>query len=617
MMVLGQKRNNPYSVAVMTQAWNNLYDPDVTALPATDLYVRFLPADLQEYKELLELEETRDLDFDDYPLDYEIIEEGGWYHDPSIPDDRPTWQYTVVPPNFEFPNIHYEILEELVLAPYYSYLTAEAYRITGNDYESEGNPEIPCDPQYCGSWPCCLLVAMPCNEPCGNDPACVPGAPDWPKCLEIIIGGGGGGGQSTNDCDCPIPSNTRFPAGCIQVEDTQLGNEGVRHLKVVVKDGLFQRVRTETDDNGCFLVEKQHSKKVKIKIKFQNEKARFRAIRELEIDNILEYAQVMKHRIILNNPPYNNVHVLYNQNNNLSSHERARWYASTGNNALHEYYEFAGQDGITLPPQTLDVLITPSVEGEAAPMFDEMSVNPLTLINGTAQLYYFMNWEQAWPPFTPGLGAFTTLLTAYLAFWAPDIVYNHGGENEPSDQIKDTYYHEFAHASHYNALNSNQYWMNNILYVWDQGGYGNGTQPGAGRCAVIEMWGFHMGPTYADRQYELDHSFELPSAPLLDRQQNRHVNRLERRGDYRIIAGFIPGGLCHDLIDDNFNPLPGASENVNITNDDVTGYQNASIFTKMTSNISSPSNLRDQLKTVLPTGITGVDIDDLFSDYGW
>ena len=39
----------------------------------------------------------------DHPLDREILVDGDYYHDPSIPEDEMTWQYAVVPAGFPFP----------------------------------------------------------------------------------------------------------------------------------------------------------------------------------------------------------------------------------------------------------------------------------------------------------------------------------------------------------------------------------------------------------------------------------------------------------------------------------------------------------------------------------
>ncbi|MFQ6610653.1 MAG: hypothetical protein ACE5D7_07630 [Fidelibacterota bacterium] len=498
LIVLGQKRNNPYSVANMTTAWNNLYDPDYTELPATHLYVRFLPQDMEDLKILYDLEDSLNLDFDDYPLEYEILEDGDHYHDPSIPEDQPTWLYTVVAPDFVFPNIQYEILEQVILAPYYSVLTAEAFRITGNEYDDTGWESVICL-EGCPAWLCCIFEPLTCESPCENPP-CTPDSPNWPECLGIDPPDPP---TITNDCGCLIPGDPKISAGCIRVDDTQLGPEGVRHLKIVVKDGFLQRIVTQSDDQGCWKVNKRHGGRVKVKIKFQNDKAKFRAIRQLS--HFWQYGQVLKHKIVSQNPPYNDISVLYIQDSDMESKARARWYAATGNNALHEFYEFANQDGILVPPNKLDVLLTPSESGEVTLMLDEINNSPSNWYT-QAQLLYLLVGDN--PLFLPVASVFI----AYINIWAPDIVYNHGAETKKSDNVKKSYYHEFAHASHFRALDNDSYWINNGWYIagnWvtnTNPPYGDGTAPGAERCAVIEMWAYHMDPIYADRQYGVNHS---------------------------------------------------------------------------------------------------------------
>lgn len=107
-MTLGQKQINPYALVIMQQAADEL---EIGAkLEPTHLYVRFLPTDSTQYNIL-----ARDMELElfDFPLDYEIIQEGSFYHDPTLPEDAITWQYTTVEPGFSFPeNITYEVLEE-------------------------------------------------------------------------------------------------------------------------------------------------------------------------------------------------------------------------------------------------------------------------------------------------------------------------------------------------------------------------------------------------------------------------------------------------------------------------------------------------------------------------
>lgn len=120
---LGKKLENPFTVSVMKQAYenlnaktNNTFSRSLTeelTIETTDYYVRFLPKTDQE-KEILQTEDN--LTLFDMPLDYEL-EEGvaGAYHDPSIPEGEITWQYTVVPVDYQFRDIQYEILANLFL----------------------------------------------------------------------------------------------------------------------------------------------------------------------------------------------------------------------------------------------------------------------------------------------------------------------------------------------------------------------------------------------------------------------------------------------------------------------------------------------------------------------
>jgi hypothetical protein len=76
-------------------------------------YVRFLPIDSIQQGELEDYD--RELELYDYPLDYEIQEGGIYYHDPTLPEDGPTWQYTVVDVNYAIPDVPHEILAELYI----------------------------------------------------------------------------------------------------------------------------------------------------------------------------------------------------------------------------------------------------------------------------------------------------------------------------------------------------------------------------------------------------------------------------------------------------------------------------------------------------------------------
>ena len=142
MIVLGERLENPYTTENMTKALTSLYPTkaDRTDVRTTDLYVRFLPSDDAQYDYLHDL----GLHLTDYPMDYDIVVDGDWYHDPSIPDDRVTWQYAVVPSDFDLPDhIRCEIIDECFIAEHsvgtrsdgidWEAVEREAYVLTGNE----------------------------------------------------------------------------------------------------------------------------------------------------------------------------------------------------------------------------------------------------------------------------------------------------------------------------------------------------------------------------------------------------------------------------------------------------------------------------------------------------
>ena len=112
-IILGKKLNNPYSLKNMQAAYDSLCmasgvaTRSVDMLQPTHLYVRFLPKDSVDINRL----DKENLDLFCYPLDYDVEQWGDYYHDPSIPEDQPTWQYTRVPVGYDFPDVQYEILD--------------------------------------------------------------------------------------------------------------------------------------------------------------------------------------------------------------------------------------------------------------------------------------------------------------------------------------------------------------------------------------------------------------------------------------------------------------------------------------------------------------------------
>jgi len=207
--------------------------------------------------------------------------------------------------------------------------------------------------------------------------------------------------------------------------------------------------------------------------------------------------------------------------------------------------------------------------------------------------------------------------------YAPDIVFNYGNEfNQTSDAAKEVLYHEYGHAAHFRALNNNQYWIDNISYIVGNfidginPPYGNLTRPNAERCAIIEMWGEHIGEVYADRQYGLFHSND-PSLDPDIQNRRRHIFQLEQFNPNNPFDEdrWIPSGLFWDLIDHNANNPPGVNDPVQ---DFIRNYQHAQCFQAISGSPQTVQAVRNILRTnFLPPGQAPANVNALFLEYGF
>lgn len=125
-MVLGDRLPNPYTEDAISEAYQNLIDlgemdGSEIVLSHTHNYVRFLPKTEDDWNLLMNHDENEpdDVIFIDYPIDYEIIEDGNYYHDPALSEEGFTYQYGVIPASVdivsEYPGVDYIILAKLTL----------------------------------------------------------------------------------------------------------------------------------------------------------------------------------------------------------------------------------------------------------------------------------------------------------------------------------------------------------------------------------------------------------------------------------------------------------------------------------------------------------------------
>jgi hypothetical protein len=168
--------NHPYSLTVMQQAYASLFG-NANGVTLTHKYVRFKPSSIPELSVLEDL----DIDLSDYPLDYDVIQDGDFYNDGITPAEEIPWLYAVVDINFIPPSgITYEVLEQIHV-PELAVVENEAFVLTGNPVDdptcdSSGggsslqNLDPICDAQVCPQdqiWDPSICACVPDCPPAG------------------------------------------------------------------------------------------------------------------------------------------------------------------------------------------------------------------------------------------------------------------------------------------------------------------------------------------------------------------------------------------------------------------------------------------------------------------
>ncbi len=137
-IILGDSINDPYRIDNMRAAYDLLINEGVAPLiPSIEpnyRYVKILP---DNEEGLDNLEADTNLLLFDFPLHYEIIVNGVYYHDPTVTDSALNWFYAVVPCNYVFPTGNtvediYEVFIPEENTDFYNQLETKSYLLTGN-----------------------------------------------------------------------------------------------------------------------------------------------------------------------------------------------------------------------------------------------------------------------------------------------------------------------------------------------------------------------------------------------------------------------------------------------------------------------------------------------------
>lgn len=645
--ILGQKLPcNPYTVDIVTEAWNNLYPARrVAELPASHKYIKFSPSDGNQ---IYELYKDPKLVVWDHPLDYEIQQMGDYYRQPGKAQNDMPDLYSVIDIDYNLNSkgIEYQKIEELIKVPYDTPLSAEAFRLCNIKHIKVSKPETggpfppPCTPSD-PDWPECLNPPDPPPPPDDpNDPV-NPNIPQYCECTQYHNGQAidnwivqleegercedheehsditGEGiicnsytpppipANYVNSCGCPFNYHPlgRKSAGCVKVESPDgSGFVPVRNAKVLIRNTscydcpntVFDILWTEAAmiENGCWKIDKECYGKIWVWVQFINEKA-FVGGNNFSVDFTTdEFGNISGTNFngnFLNyfKPVTDYVGEINGPNFSNIQVNYSRW---TIEGSQTQRYWCAATT-VNAVEEMHDLC---NIEGINTP--PHMDIYLASDITGAAWMaHYWGVSEIIWAHLLDQLiGGFAgNAFNFPSSFILPDIFLD---RNAALGNFVGTAYHEFAHASHFTQVGAN-WWQHLTQFEFDHGGHGDNTDnndPDAGYCAVAESWADHIGD-------------------LFD-QGNPNISNLNERLDWEP-NGWIPEGLHYDLYDD-YNSL----EHFYIS-DNVKGFTNKMIFDVLDENTTTIPEMRTKLwndyNSASGVATSEVDYLLLFNDYGY
>lgn len=561
-IVLGAKRINPFAVNKMNQAKTLLYGSNAAFPIVTHKYVKFKPTS-QEHLDLLEKWDFESkVSLFDFPLEYKIIQPGDSYYDPAVSDSIYTYQYASIPEGTQFPNVPYELIDLLHIDKIDKLQLAESFWMTNNrteinEYVFQGGLTSNQVTSYTTNVRSILNIPPLPDEPC-------PDGFEWKLIINKDWHPSDGGSKYVwecqrvevvdppgDGCTCPVPSNRRFPAGCVRVDNDNTFIP-VERAMVVIKDDWFSSNVTFTSDQGCWNINVRHSGNVWMWVRFINANVRVRDVRYwLSLRAVRDY--VGKY----NAPPYNNISVQYASGaSDNTSKARIHWAAAHSLNTVNQYLAEATADNIPLPRLFLNWTNAAGKGGAAAPM-----------LQGNA----FNSWPAFLVAFSFKLNDIYFLTLPHL----PDIV-NQYRVGESPQNFNGSGFHELGHASHYSLVGEN-YWFgyrNHIINNKGYGAFGDFSALGSfpNRVALGEAVGNFIGNRYGGT----DDGGET--------------------GEWGV-DNFIPQGLLFDLQDDDIPDTVTDPNDASISGmDNITGFTPFMFFNALEPNVMSIRAFRDRLR---------------------
>jgi hypothetical protein len=637
-IILGAQVNNPYTISNMQQAYLQLYG-STAPISVTHLYIRYKPVNTDQLALLLE---QTNIELQDYPMDYQVLQDGDYYQDPSLGTEDIGWLYSAVAANYTpITGIQYEVIQQLHIpanddlllesmaeslagGAIYEDTIISVYRYITRIDEPSGTLILP------------NRLALPCDiDPCG--PNCPPLDPNLPN----PCGGGGGGGGTTY--------NPQIPRGTIQVQDqrtcntttTPLVNVPVRQAKIVCKR-WFKIWTGYTNDQGQFLSSKKFKNNVKILLKTENSHATIKKIRGARVWQV--FFPVKKRLGIFNQIAMANVNYVFNKPNpaSASNKELPYWVAVTTHNSVLEYLQYASEVGVLLPHSNLKILISNWNDYRAkgiTTMWSRCTNGGAETIEIIAAIVAVLAWSEPAVSIPAGI-----VVLAGEVRKSSDIIIGYKALNADYDCrltspfLKGIAYHQLGLATMYkkftdiNNLNCT-YWTdysNHISAAIRFGlpnsvPFGDGISGSPGKVALFEAWGSYCSAIFTNRHYGNGGANGSFGVGLTARMQdidwpnipnglNTYLNAIENHDPLKQSDPhkWIPRGLMYDLSDGQNDNLLNPSMPI----DNVSGITLPQMLNAFDGGVYSVGIYKQRL--LQQAGSTQQnEINALFASYGY
>jgi hypothetical protein len=474
-MVLGQQLVNPYSIPVMTQAYNAYFAILLPTVPVTHHYLRI---NATTEAQIALLDDSLELDLYTHPLDHELLQDGDLYVPPGGNIEDMPVLYTVVPLGYTLPTgIPYTVLSDLHLpeGPAALMLEEMAESIAaGASYSSTATTPTTA-----------YIVREDVTLPNGNHPAytheqrpCAPteiiGIEDDP-CPDP--GGGGITPPPPPPTVCGLPGLACMepgkPSGRVRVRDTQLGIcEPVADVKIRTKN-WFKIRNTRTNALGEFYVAQSYSNRVKVNLIFRNDEVSVRPLRNKVGIRLSLFPITYTLGVFTTGCGMNTVEKVFERPNNRLSKGFEAWLACNAINSRKEQINFSESPAEGLKAMKdfrLNVYLQKyGAEYFSGPQAELLMQNYIwrkregldwLLEAGKLALYYFSN---------DVVGFAVTLIGNVLGSQKPDIMYSYNThpdnpslalQNLSSNEVKQKFYDVYTQAGILKATNNNVKWKN-------------------------------------------------------------------------------------------------------------------------------------------------------------